>query len=143
MVQLAKRLSLFTFQLHCLIVGSVPANQKDWKSTSLGWKCKVCSYFKTLVSGNGNGGTSVLSRPMQRKLVTLINCQLMEEEGRSRAMRAARSLGERTVTELILQHQNPQQLSANLWAAVRARGCQFLGPGTFNQGSVVCDRLHI
>jgi RING finger/CCCH-type zinc finger protein len=37
-------------------------------------------------------------------------------------------LGERTVTELILQHQNPQQLSANLWAAVRARGCQFLGP---------------
>ena len=74
-------------------------------------------------------GTGVLSRPMQRKLVTLINCQLMEEEGRSRAMRAARSLGERTVTELILQHQNPQQLSANLWAAVRARGCQFLGPG--------------
>ena len=32
------------------------------------------------------------------------------------------------MTELILQHQNPQQLSANLWAAVRARGCQFLGP---------------
>ncbi|XP_069745158.1 roquin-2 isoform X3 [Narcine bancroftii] len=65
---------------------------------------------------------------MQRKLVTLVNCQLVEEEGRVRAMRAARSLGERTVTELILQHQNPQQLSANLWAAVRARGCQFLGP---------------
>ncbi|KFM77945.1 RING finger and CCCH-type zinc finger domain-containing protein 2, partial [Stegodyphus mimosarum] len=65
---------------------------------------------------------------MQRKLVTLINCQLVEEEGRARAMRAARSLGERSVTELILQHQNPQQLSANLWAAVRARGCQFLGP---------------
>lgn len=70
----------------------------------------------------------LFSRPMQRKLVTLINCQLVEEEGRARSMRAARSLGERTVTELILQHQNPQQLSANLWAAVRARGCQFLGP---------------
>ena len=54
----------------------------------------------------------------------------MEEEGRARAMRAARSLGDRTVTEMILQHQNAQQLSANLWAAVRARGCQFLGPGT-------------
>lgn len=66
---------------------------------------------------------------MQRKLVTLVHCQLVEEEGRVRAMRAARSLGERTVTELILQHQNPQQLSSNLWAAVRARGCQFLGPG--------------
>lgn len=71
----------------------------------------------------------MLSRPMQRKLVTLVHCQLVEEEGRVRAMRAARSLGERTVTELILQHQNPQQLSSNLWAAVRARGCQFLGPG--------------
>ncbi|XP_026464499.1 roquin-2-like [Ctenocephalides felis] len=75
-----------------------------------------------------NGSTSILSRPMQRKLVTLVNCQLIEDEGRSRSMRAARSLGERTVTELILQHQNPQQLSANLWAGVRARGCQFLGP---------------
>ena len=63
-------------------------------------------------------------RPMQRKLVTLVNCQLVEAEGRARAVRSARSLGERSVTELILQHQNPQQLSANLWAAVRARGCQ-------------------
>ncbi|KAJ8317794.1 hypothetical protein KUTeg_004651 [Tegillarca granosa] len=85
-------------------------------------------------AGGGNSITnnalnnSILSRPMQRKLVTLVCCQLIEEEGRTRAMRGARSLGERTVTELILQHQNPQQLSANLWAAVRARGCQFLGP---------------
>ncbi|XP_053653431.1 roquin-1 isoform X2 [Cherax quadricarinatus] len=82
----------------------------------------------SLVGSGTNGSTSLLSRPMQRKLVTLINCQLVEDEGRARAVRAARSLGERTVTELILQHQNHQQLSANLWAAVRARGCQFLGP---------------
>lgn len=80
--------------------------------------------------GLSNAAQSMLSRPMQRKLVTLVHCQLVEEEGRVRAMRAARSLGERTVTELILQHQNPQQLSSNLWAAVRARGCQFLGPGS-------------
>lgn len=72
--------------------------------------------------------TSLLSRPMQRKLVTLINCQLLEEEGRARTLKAVRSLAERTVTELILQHQNSQQLSSNLWAAVRTRGCQFLGP---------------
>ncbi|CAG9761632.1 unnamed protein product [Ceutorhynchus assimilis] len=85
---------------------------------------ELALYLKPHSSGSG----SILSRPMQRKLVTLINCQLIEDEGRTRAMRAARSLGERTVTELILQHQNPQQLSANLWAAVRARGCQFLGP---------------
>ena len=66
---------------------------------------------------------------MQRKLVALVHCQLIEDEGRARAVKAARSLGERTVTEMILLHQNPAQLSANLWAGVRARGCQFLGPG--------------
>ncbi|KAG7264467.1 hypothetical protein CRUP_022573, partial [Coryphaenoides rupestris] len=60
---------------------------------------------------------SPLSRPMQRKLVSMVTCQLVEEEGRVRALRAARSLGERAVTELILQHQNPQLLSASLWAA--------------------------
>ncbi|XP_078606174.1 roquin-1-like isoform X2 [Branchiostoma floridae x Branchiostoma japonicum] len=88
---------------------------------------ELALYLKPF-SGGGAGNNSALSRPMQRKLVTLVNCQLVEDEGRARAMRAARSLGERTVTELILQHQNPQQLSQNLWAAVRARGCQFLGP---------------
>lgn len=86
---------------------------------------ELALYLKPFSCGTA---ASLLSRPMQRKLVTLVNCQLVEDEGRSRAIRAARSLGERTVTELILQHQNPQQLSANLWAAVRARGCQFLGP---------------
>ncbi|XP_072570670.1 roquin-2 isoform X2 [Paramormyrops kingsleyae] len=97
--------------------------------------CRQCVeelalYLKPLSGGKGVAtlSQSTLSRPMQRKLVMLVNCQLVEEEGRVRAVRAGRSLGERTVTELILQHQNPQQLSANLWAAVRARGCQFLGP---------------
>ncbi|XP_028318378.1 roquin-2 isoform X2 [Gouania willdenowi] len=97
--------------------------------------CRVCVaelalYLKPISGTKGvvTLSPSMLSRPMQRKLVTLVNCQLVEEEGRVRAVRAGRSLGERTVTELILQHQNPQQLSANLWAAVRARGCQFLGP---------------
>ena len=74
------------------------------------------------------GKSGDLSRPMQRKLVSLINCQLFEDEGRKRALRASRALGERTATELILLHQNPTTLSASLWAAVRARGCQFLGP---------------
>lgn len=79
-------------------------------------------------SPTNNASANLLTRQMQRKVVALICCQLFEEEGRSRAVRAARLLGERAVTELILHHQNPQQLSANLWAAVRARGCQFLGP---------------
>ncbi|KAJ9592634.1 hypothetical protein L9F63_015689, partial [Diploptera punctata] len=128
------------FALLQLVGASIPETEgngnikhltkEDLKNYLQAKKCieELALYLKPFSSGNGSGGTSVLSRPMQRKLVTLINCQLMEEEGRSRAMRAARSLGERTVTELILQHQNPQQLSANLWAAVRARGCQFLGP---------------
>lgn len=101
--------------------------------------CRACVehlalYLKPITASKGIASTSVLSRPMQRKLVTLVNCQLVEEEGRVRAVRAGRSLGERTVTELILQHQNPQQLSANLWAAVRARGCQFLGPAMQEDG---------
>jgi RING finger/CCCH-type zinc finger protein len=66
---------------------------------------------------------------MQRKLATLLCCQMVEPEGRSRAMKAVRSLGERGLMELLLLHQNPYHLSSNLWAAVRARGCQFLGPG--------------
>ncbi|BES98170.1 RING [Nesidiocoris tenuis] len=91
---------------------------------------ELALYLKPGPSGcsGASGGGGLVSRSMQRKLVTLVNCQLAEEEGRCRAMRAARSLGDRTVTELILHHQNPQHLSANLWAAVRARGCQFLGP---------------
>ncbi|XP_047524174.1 roquin-1-like isoform X2 [Pieris napi] len=86
---------------------------------------QLAVYLK--ICANNTAGNR-LSRPMQRKLVTLLQCAITDEEGRGRAARAARSLGERSVTELILQHQNPQQLSANLWAAVRARGCQFLGP---------------
>lgn len=113
-----QRFLVFFFLLSAVVVGCQKFN----------WYI-VTSAF--LFPGVGLSSTtqSMLSRPMQRKLVTLVHCQLVEEEGRVRAMRAARSLGERTVTELILQHQNPQQLSSNLWAAVRARGCQFLGPG--------------
>ena len=43
-------------------------------------------------------------------------------------MRAARSIADRTVTELLVMHQNQQQLSTQLWTAVKNRGCQFLGP---------------
>jgi len=102
-------------------IPDLPVIEKEFYSLSVGCIEELALYLKPSQS-------SQLSRPMQRKLVTLVNCQLLENEGRSRGARAARSLGERSVTELILQHQNPQQLSANLWAAVRARGCQFLGP---------------
>ncbi|CAN0249135.1 unnamed protein product [Lampetra planeri] len=111
---------------------AVPSVAENGAHYDASKKCveELALLLKPLSGAKGESGASQsqLSRPMQRKLVTLVNCQLVEEEGRLRAMRAARSLGERTVTELILQHQNPQQLSSNLWAAVRARGCQFLGP---------------
>ncbi|KOB77586.1 Roquin, partial [Operophtera brumata] len=81
---------------------------------------KCLEQLAVFLKYSGNASVNIrLSRPMQRKLVTLLQCAMTDEEGRGKAARAARSLGERT---------NPQQLSANLWAAVRARGCQFLGP---------------
>ena len=100
-------------------------------------KCieELALFLRPLVprSGSSDPGSDSLtngplSRPMHRKLVTLVNCQLAEEEGCARVMRAVRSLGERTVLEFILLHQNPSQLSQHLWIAVRSRGCQFLGP---------------
>ena len=77
---------------------------------------------------NQGSSNNLLSRPIQRKLVSLVNCQLAVPDGRVRAICAARSLGERTVTELVLLHQNKSKLPSHLWAAMRDRGCQFLGP---------------
>lgn len=104
---------------------------KDGSESSIQYNlsmAKMESLASFLIPSGSTGTPLQMSRPMQRKLVNLLNTQLLDSEGRWRAIKAARSLGERSVTELILQHQNPQQLSANLWAAVRARGCQFLGP---------------
>ena len=70
-----------------------------------------------------------LSYQMQKMLLTLVNCQLVVPEGRLRALKAVQNLGERSVVELISIIVNHHQLSANFWAAVRTRGCQFLGPG--------------
>ena len=69
-----------------------------------------------------------LTKPVLKKLVTVVNCQILEREGRARAMRAARSIADRTITELLVMHQNQQQIASLLWTAVRTRGCQFLGP---------------
>ena len=77
------------------------------------------------------GGSSVinyLTRPMLKKLVTVVNCQFLEPDGRARVLRAARSITDRTITELLVMHQNQQQISTLLWSAIRSRGCQFLGP---------------
>merc|ERR1719322_2259870 len=74
------------------------------------------------------GKATDFSRPMQRKLIALFNNQLIEAQGRQRVLRLAKALAERVTTELICCHQSPTSLASNLWDAVRARGCQFLGP---------------
>ncbi|CAF1653925.1 unnamed protein product, partial [Adineta ricciae] len=70
----------------------------------------------------------ILTRPIIRKVFALLNSQFIDRDGRLKALKAARSLGERICVDFIIHHQNPQQLTANLWSAVRSRGCQFLGP---------------
>ena len=57
---------------------------------------------------NLSGHPHILSRPLQRKLSSLSNCPLSDEDGRIKLMRATRSIGERCVNELIVIHQNPQ-----------------------------------
>ena len=59
----------------------------------------------------------------------MIHCQLLEEEGRARAARVAHAMASRAVLEMLAALASPSQLSTSLWAAVRTRGCQFLGPG--------------
>lgn len=81
---------------------------------------------------------SALSRPIQQKL-RYAN-QLSITRGRRETSSTKSNLIPRGMNghwELIIAHQNPQQLSTNLWAAVWARGCQFLGPGTVNR-SIAC-----
>ena len=63
---------------------------------------------------NDKESSAILSRPMIRKIFSLLNSQYIDREGRFKALKAARSLGERTCIDFILHHQSPQQLTANL-----------------------------
>ncbi|VDN59363.1 unnamed protein product [Dracunculus medinensis] len=90
---------------------------------------RLSSYLHQAESERGGSvWSNELSRPLQRKLIALLCFQLLEDEGRQRARKVARALVERILTELIILHQNTANLSSCLWSAVRARGCQFLGP---------------
>ena len=84
--------------------------------------------LKPLAEHGTTAAVGHLTKPMLKKLVTIVNCQVLDGESRVRALRAARSIADRTVTELLVMHQNQQQISTLLWTAVRNRGCQFLGP---------------
>lgn len=89
---------------------------------------EVALFLQPLAEQGITAAVSHLTRPMLKKLVTVVNCQVLEAEGKARALRAARSIADRTITELLVMHQNQQQISTLLWTAVRNRGCQFLGP---------------
>ncbi len=89
---------------------------------------EVALFLQPLADLGVTSAVSHLTRPMLKKLVTVVSCQILEAEGRARALRAGRSVADRTVTELLVLHQNQQQISTLLWTAVRNRGCQFLGP---------------
>lgn len=90
---------------------------------------KLASFLSRAESERGGTVYSeVLSRTMQRKLVSLLCFQLMEEEGRSRALKTCRAMADRVMTEILLSQQVASHLSTQLWTAVRSRGCQFLGP---------------
>ena len=69
-----------------------------------------------------------LNRQMIKKLVFLISIPLTEADGRIKLLKAAKSLGERTTTELLQVYQNKQEVSTQLWMALKQRNCQFLGP---------------
>ena len=117
----------------CLEV-DIPELKNNWKEFDAARNViealAECLQNVLITNCNYTSSNKLLTRPMQQKIVSILNCQLAESEGRARAMRAARSIGERAVKEIILLHQNSQSLSKVLRAALRQHGCQFLGPGT-------------
>lgn len=91
------------------------------------YRChKLCDDIKSHRFTN-SGRMNIFSRQMLNKVKNLNLCDLKTDEGRNKASRAAKSIGERALTELLIKHQDPHSVSSNLWTAVRARGCQFLG----------------
>ena len=96
------------------------SSQESIKSAAL--------FLQPLCEQGASATINFLTRPMLKKLVTVVSCQFLEPDGRARILRACRSITDRTVTELLVMHQNQQQISTLLWTAIRSRGCQFLGP---------------
>ena len=95
---------------------------------------QLALFLKPFVDQGVLQATICIPRPVLKKLVSLLSCQILDGEGRGRALKAANSIAERTITELLIMHQNQQQISSLLWTAVRSRGCQFLGPVMQEEG---------
>lgn len=89
---------------------------------------KLALFLKPHVEQGVVQATASIPRPILKKLISLLSNQVLEGESRGKAVRAAQSIAERIITELLVMHQNQHQLSTALWTTVRNRGCQFLGP---------------
>lgn len=117
-------------ELPALVIKTLEANDELQQFEKVkSYMEELAMFLKPLLYHGAQALTMThLTRPMLKKLVTIVNSQLIEVEGRARVMRTAKSLADRTITELLIIHQGQQQLSHQLWSAVRVRGCQFLGP---------------
>ena len=115
-------------EIDCSQLNLLPEDLEHFKLARLSIQ-KAAFFLQPLCEpGSTNMTINHLTRPMLKKLVTVVSCQFLELDGRARVLRAARSITDRTVTELLVMHQNQQQISTLLWSAIRSRGCQFLGP---------------
>jgi len=70
--------------------------------------CFISLMIKPII--NNKERQSILSRSMIQKIFSLLNSQYINREGCLKVLEAARSLGEHICMDLILHHQNPQQL---------------------------------
>ncbi|KAI3409936.1 RING [Globodera pallida] len=72
--------------------------------------------------------SSRLGRAIQHKLFSLLCANLWQEGSRAQMLKLLRSMSGQIISELVPCIEGTINLSSALWSAVRARGCQFLGP---------------
>uniref|UniRef100_A0A0N5A5I1 RING-type E3 ubiquitin transferase n=1 Tax=Parastrongyloides trichosuri TaxID=131310 RepID=A0A0N5A5I1_PARTI len=90
---------------------------------------EIVSFLRRVDCDKGGAiWSETLSTQVQKKVIQLISCQLMEKEGRSQIGKQIKGVVERIVNEFSSKLQNPYSISTQLWCAVRQRGAQFLGP---------------
>ncbi|CAP35753.2 Protein CBR-RLE-1 [Caenorhabditis briggsae] len=90
---------------------------------------QIAKFFREADSERGGTVSSrEISRTLQRKVLALLCYQWRENDGRLKTFKMCRGISERVMIEIILSIQSNTHVSSQLWSAVRARGCQFLGP---------------
>uniref|UniRef100_A0A1I7TM34 RING-type E3 ubiquitin transferase n=1 Tax=Caenorhabditis tropicalis TaxID=1561998 RepID=A0A1I7TM34_9PELO len=90
---------------------------------------QIAKFFREADSERGGTVSSRdISRTLQRKVLALLCYQWRESDGRLKTLKMCRGISERVMIEILLSIQSNTHVSSQLWSAVRARGCQFLGP---------------